>query len=120
AAGWKTNEVIVGMATNRFTYDAAGNLRTLSDGKNQLTSWGYDTYGRVASKTNDNSTLILSYLYDASIRLTNRWSAAKGNTAYGYDATGNLTNINYPSKMGGKSVGFDIPCGWDCECRDCE
>ena len=54
------------MATNSFTYDAAGNLRTLTDGKTQLTSWGYDTYGRVASKTNDSGTEILDYLYDAS------------------------------------------------------
>ena len=81
------------MATNKFTYDAAGNLRTLSDGKSQLTSWGYDTYGRVASKTNDTGTEILDYLYDANNRLTNRWSVAKGNTAYLYDAVGNLTNI---------------------------
>ena len=60
AAGWKTQEVIVGMATNSFTYDAAGNLRTLTDGKSQLTSWGYDTYSRVAS--NDSGTEILAYL----------------------------------------------------------
>ena len=35
--------------------------------------------------------------YDADNRLTNRWSAAKGNTAYAYDFVGNLTNINYPA-----------------------
>ena len=35
--------------------------------------------------------------YDAEGRLTNRWSAAKGNTGYTYDWVGNLTNINYPN-----------------------
>jgi RHS repeat-associated protein len=30
-------------------------------------------------------------------RLTNRWSAAKGNTKYAFDPVGNLTNIDYPS-----------------------
>jgi YD repeat-containing protein len=35
--------------------------------------------------------------YDADNRLTNRWSAAVGDTYYSYDAVGNLTNIDYPS-----------------------
>ena len=35
--------------------------------------------------------------YDANSRLTNRWSAAMGNTYYAYDPVGNLTNIDYPS-----------------------
>lgn len=30
-------------------------------------------------------------------RLTNRWSAAKGSTVYGYDAVGNLTGVTYPA-----------------------
>jgi uncharacterized protein RhaS with RHS repeats len=29
-------------------------------------------------------------------RLTNRWSVAKGNTKYSYDAVGNLTLVDYP------------------------
>jgi RHS repeat-associated protein len=35
--------------------------------------------------------------YDANGRLTNRWSAAKGNTGYTYDNVGNLTFVNYPN-----------------------
>jgi RHS repeat-associated protein len=95
AAGWKTNEVYVGIATNSFSYSPAGNLRELRDGKSQLTSCGYDIYGRVASKTNANNVEILRYGYDADNRLTNRWSKAKLDTKYAYDAAGNLTNINY-------------------------
>jgi RHS repeat-associated protein len=95
ALGWKLSEVFVGVATNSFTYNAAGDLRTLSDGKNQVTKWGYDTFGRVITKTNAADTEILRYSYHLNGALSNRWSAAKGNTVYSYDAAGNLTNVNY-------------------------
>jgi RHS repeat-associated protein len=95
ALGWKTDEVIVGMSTNSFTYSAAGDLRTLSDGKSQVTKWGYDTFGRVTSKTNAANTQIIRYSYHLDGSLSNRWTAAKGNTVYSYDAVGNLTNVNY-------------------------
>jgi YD repeat-containing protein len=42
-------------------------------------------------------TEILRYQYDRAGQLTNRWSAAKGNTGYAFDWVGNLTNINYPA-----------------------
>jgi YD repeat-containing protein len=43
------------------------------------------------------STTILKYAYDADNRLTNRWSAQKGTTTYGYDTVGNLTSVTYPT-----------------------
>src|SRR5207247_736932 len=52
---------------------------------------------RVTNKLDQASVEILRYQYDANSRLTNRWSAAKGNTAYTYDNVGNLTFVNYPS-----------------------
>ncbi len=33
---------------------------------------------------------------NADSRLTNRWSAAKGHTSYGYDGVGNLLTVAYP------------------------
>jgi RHS repeat-associated protein len=92
----KTNEVYVGVTTNRFAYNAASDLLTLTDGKNQPTTWGYDSYGRVTNKVDALGTNIFIYKYDPDNRLTNRWSAAKGNTAYAYDAVGNLTHVAYP------------------------
>ncbi len=79
---------------------------TLRDGKNQVTTWNYDQYGRVTNKIDQASASILRYQYDASGRLTNRWSAAKGNTAYSYDAVGNLTLVNHPSS-------YDITTQYD-------
>lgn len=73
ALGRKTNEVQVGMWTNSFTYAFAGELLTLKDGKNQVTTWTYDTEGRVKEKWyQGQSTADLVYWYDADGRLTNR------------------------------------------------
>jgi RHS repeat-associated protein len=65
--------------------------------KSHTTTWDYDPYGRVTNKLDQTSTEILRYAYDPDNRLTNRWSAAKGNTGYAYDPVGNLTNLAYPS-----------------------
>jgi RHS repeat-associated protein len=80
----------------RFTYNAADELLTLADGKNQITTWKYDTFGRVTNKLDATSTEIFRYQYDPLDRLTNRWSVVKGNTIYKYDPIGNLTNVVYP------------------------
>jgi RHS repeat-associated protein len=91
----KTNEVVVGVTTNGFTYDGASDLLALTDGKAQVTQWGYDTFGRVTNKVDALATNIFSYQYDADNRLTNRWTPAKGTTVYQYDLVGNLTNVDY-------------------------
>jgi RHS repeat-associated protein len=91
----KTNEVYVGISTNKYAYTPAGDLRTLTDGKNQVTTWNYDEYGHTTNKLDATSTEIFRFAYDPNGRLTNRWTAAKGNTGYRYDAVGNLTNVDY-------------------------
>jgi RHS repeat-associated protein len=80
----------------QFSYNAADELLALTDGKNQVTHWNYDEFGRVTNKVDQANAEILRYTYDPDGRLTNRWSAAKGNTKYKYDSVGNLTNIDYP------------------------
>jgi RHS repeat-associated protein len=97
AAGRKVAETNANNEIIRYTNSPAGDLLSLTDGKNQTTTWTYDAYGRVSNKLDQAGSLILSYGYDANSRLTNRWSAAKGNTAYAYDPVGNLTNITYAS-----------------------
>jgi RHS repeat-associated protein len=92
----KTTEVALGMYTNSFVYAPAGDLLTLTDGKNQNTTWKYDMFGRVTNKVDNLGTSLFIYAYDADNRLTNRTSAAKGLTKYSYDAAGNLTLVDYP------------------------
>jgi RHS repeat-associated protein len=101
AYGRKTNEISGGvttaLTTNRFAYDAAGALKTLTDGDFHTTTWKYDQFGRVTSKMDHLGTNAFQYGYDADNRLTNRVTPAKGMTRYSYDKAGNLTNVAYPS-----------------------
>jgi len=68
----KTNEVTVGVTTTTFAYNGAGDLLTLTDGKNQTTTWNYDQYGRVTGKLDANNTNLFVYQYDPDNRPTNR------------------------------------------------
>jgi RHS repeat-associated protein len=103
ALGRKTCEVFVGVSTNQFGFDGVGDLLTLTDGRNQVTTWNYDEYGRVTNKVDAGGIVSFVYQYDPTGQLTNRWTPAKGNTAYTYDQVGNRTNINYG---GGTSISF--------------
>jgi uncharacterized protein RhaS with RHS repeats len=58
----------------------------LAAGLGRVTTWTYNAEGQVRDKYDPRGTNILDYLYDANGRLTNRWSKAKGNTRYRYDA----------------------------------
>ena len=89
-----------------YGYNAAGDLLTLTDGKNQTVTFHADQYGRVTNKVDQVGTEIIRYTYDLDNRMTNRWTASKGNTAYTYDNVGNLTLINYP-------VSHDVTFGYD-------
>lgn len=98
--GRKTIETYPGVTTNQFSYDGLGNLLTLTDGKNQVTTWHYDQFGHATNKVDATAAEIFRYSYDPNDRLTNRWTPEKFNTAYQYDAAGNLTNIAYHSSHG--------------------
>ena len=85
----------------QFAYLPAGDLATLTDGRQKQTTWGYDQYGRVTNKVDANSIEIFRYQYDPGNRLTNRWSKAKGNTRYEYDSVANLTKVTYEANTNG-------------------
>jgi RHS repeat-associated protein len=96
AALRKLVETNASQEITQYSYDPAGDLLTLTDGKLQTTSWNYDAFGRATNKVDATSTVIFKYSYDADNRLTNRFSLAKSNTVYSYDAVGNLLTITYP------------------------
>ena len=106
AALRKTSDVNADGQTLLYTNNPAGDLLSLTDGKNQTTRWNYDAFGRVTNKLDQSGAAILKYQYDPDNRLTNRWSAAVGNTRYRYDAVGNVTNIAYPND-GSVSYAYD-------------
>lgn len=95
AAGRKTFETNANWELIRYTNNAADDLLSLTDGKNQTTRWNYDEYGRVTNKLDQAGVEVLRYQYDPNSRLTNRWSKAKAATKYMYDPVGNLTNVDY-------------------------
>jgi RHS repeat-associated protein len=94
--GQLTNQVFSGVATNRFNYNAAGDLTGLIDGLNQQTAWSYDTEGRAYRKVQNNDVIAWTNGFNANGWLTAHWTPARPNlTAYAYDVVGNLTNIAY-------------------------
>jgi len=97
AVGRKTAETNANNEITRWVYNGAGDLLSVTDGKNQTTQFGYDQYGRQTNQVDSTGTTILRFKYDALGRLTNRWSAAKGDTFYSYDQAGNLKTIDYPA-----------------------
>lgn len=87
----------VAVSTNQFTYDVGGAMKTLRDGKLQLTTWAYNQYGLLTNKVEDTGQTVFRYTYDAGGRLQTRWTPEKGTTTYHHDPVGNLTNIDYPN-----------------------
>ncbi|HTR41477.1 MAG TPA: polymorphic toxin type 28 domain-containing protein [Pseudomonadales bacterium] len=83
------NEVV------QFSYNPADELQTLTDGKNQITTWNYDEFGNVTNKIDCAGNTNFIYQYDVLNRLTSRWTPAKGTTLYSYDSLGNLTYVDY-------------------------
>ncbi len=79
----------------QFAYNPDDELLSLTDGKNQMTRWNYDSYGRVTNKLDNSGITNFVYQYDVNDRMTNRWTPAKGPAIYRYDPIGNLTNVDY-------------------------
>jgi RHS repeat-associated protein len=105
--GRKTNEVYPNITTNAFAYNSSDDLLTLTDGKNQTTTWNYDEFGRVTNKLDAANNIIFKFQYDPDDRPTNRWTPAKLNAAYRYDPMANLTNIVY-SNSPSITMAYDV------------
>jgi RHS repeat-associated protein/CSLREA domain-containing protein len=79
-----------------YTYDAAGNLKTITDGRGKVTTFGYDLLNRQVTAS-DPLTHVTQYEYDAAgnrVRLTD----ANGQViTFTYDLLNRLTGIDYPA-----------------------
>lgn len=94
----KTNEVSVGVTTNQFAYNGAGDLLMLTDGLNHTTLFQFNQYGWLTNKMDGLNRTAFRYAYNADGWVTNRWTPEKGDTFYSRDAVGNLTQIRYPQQ----------------------
>jgi RHS repeat-associated protein len=81
----------------KYSRNAAGDLLTLTDGKNQTTQWKYDLFGRATNRIDAANVTNFLYTYDSNDRLASRWTPAKGLTLYARDQVGNLTNVHFSS-----------------------
>ena len=102
AALRKTSETTPKSETITYAYSPAGDLRTLTDGRNKTTVWTNDIEGLVRGKQYHGQTFTnIVYAYDVGLRLTSRTFWLSGSTSrqtsYTYDDAGNLTYINYPN-----------------------
>src|SRR5262249_48117223 len=91
-----------------LAYNPASQLIQLRDGKDQLTTWNYDIYGRPTNKFDGLARQVFRLSYDPGGRATNRWTPAKGNIGYVYDALGNVKSVSYSNAPAGNlSFGYD-------------
>ena len=89
-------ETNANLEVTQFGYNPASEIVNLIDGLNHQTTWQYNPYGWLTNKVDGLNRNAFRYAYNANGWLTNRWTPEKGNTGYGLDAVGNVTNIAYP------------------------
>ena len=73
------------------TYDAAGNLKTVTDALNHTTTYTYDALGNLTQIVNPDGSAT-QYAYDKLGRIVSTTDALGNTTSYTYDANGNQTS----------------------------
>src|SRR5262249_32501295 len=95
----------------KYTYDVAGNLKTLQDADNNTTTWDYDNLDRVKVETNSLNKK-RHYSYDANGNLTQYIDRNSRTTNYTYDHLNRLTAERWHSLYGSGDVNT-IPYTYD-------
>lgn len=75
-----------------YTYDAAGNRKTMTDHDGGLTTYNYDSNNRLISLTNP-SNLTTSFEYDAGGRMKKQINGNGTFTTYHYDLAGRMDSL---------------------------
>ncbi|MFL6210548.1 MAG: RHS repeat-associated core domain-containing protein [Pyrinomonadaceae bacterium] len=92
-----------------YTYDALYRLKTLKDGKNNMTTYGYDSIGHVSNVQMPGGESVQFPSYDAAGHLLQRIDGNNVTTNYLYnDAENQLTDIQYPA-----TPGLNVHFGYD-------
>ena len=81
--------------TTRYGYDAAGQLRSITDHPGNSTTINYDALGRKTAMS-DPDLGAWSYAYDRVGNLTARTDARGVTTTFGYDALNRKVLVDYP------------------------
>ncbi|MFZ6027290.1 MAG: hypothetical protein ACOYYS_06215, partial [Chloroflexota bacterium] len=78
-----------------YTYDVAGNRRTIKDALLHVTNFGYDAFGRMTREV-DALSHTTYYTYTASGQQAQKTDANGFTTSYTYDRLGHLLLTDYP------------------------
>jgi len=104
ASGW----------TMGFSYDANGNLTSRADARNITTSFAYDALNRAYSRTYSDGTPTVTLSYDSAAnglgRLASVSSSVSTVTFGGYDSMGRVTSssVTIGAKSYSTSYGYDL------------
>jgi RHS repeat-associated protein len=107
AAGRLTAVTNANLEVVQAGYDSLDNIISLVDGLQHTTTWQYNQYGWLTNKVDGLNRNVFRFAYNANGWVTNRWTPEKGNTAYKFDAVGNLTNIFYVGQASSLSYSYD-------------
>ncbi len=89
--GW----LLVDANDTHETYDASGNLLSISERDGRTQTLAYHANNRLSTVTDDVGR-VLSFTYDGSGRIATLTDPAGGVYTYGYDAANNLVSVTYP------------------------
>ena len=81
----------LGVGNRTLAYDGLSRLTSVTDAKNQRTTFTYDALDRLTKRTYADGTSI-TYTYDAGGALTRRDNSTDGATTFAYDALGRPTS----------------------------
>jgi RHS repeat-associated protein len=79
-----------------YTYDTAGNRRTIKDALNHITTFGYDAAGRLTVES-DALNHTTTYIYNQANQQTSKTDANGFTTTYAYDRLGRQVLTDYPA-----------------------
>jgi RHS repeat-associated protein len=82
--------------TWHFAWNAAGQISTVTDPNSNVTTWNYDSSGRLSNIVNANSQTQVSYTYDSADRVLTKTDSEGYVLTYGYDNLDRVTSITYP------------------------
>ena len=80
----------------QYTYNPAGQLTSVIDPNNGITSYSYDGIGRLSTVQNANRKTVLTLTYDSADRVRTRTDSEGYTLTYDYDNLDRVTKITYP------------------------
>jgi RHS repeat-associated protein len=83
-------------AVTEVGYDAYGNLVSLIDPENQITTYEYDSLDRLTKTTENGQTYYRSFTYYPDGSLKSRTDQNGATTQYTYDSDNRLYQVSYP------------------------